>query len=65
MYKVVRRETKEMMTKQLSPSIYEYVRGLYKGSGETLGNIAAHARTFEFNMNAWIDGLEAREGPGR
>ena len=48
-----------MTTHELSPSIYGYVIGVFKGSGETLGNIAAQARTFEFNMNAWIDLLEA------
>jgi hypothetical protein len=51
-----------MTTKKLSSSVYVYVRGAYKGSGETLGNIAAQARKFESNMNAFIDGLEAREG---
>jgi len=47
---------------KLSPSIYEYVRGVYKGSGETLGNIAAHARTFELDMNAFLVDLDCREG---
>lgn len=47
-----------MNTNELSPSVYEYVRGTYKGSGETLGNIAAQARIFESNMSAWIDTLE-------
>lgn len=47
-----------MNTNELSPSVYEYVRGVYKGSGETLGNIAAQARIFELNMSAWIDMLE-------
>jgi hypothetical protein len=48
--------------KKLSLPIYEYVRGVYKGSGETLGEIASEARAFESDMNAFIDGLEAMEG---
>lgn len=51
-----------MLVHKLSPSIYEYVMGIYKGSGETLGNIAAQARQFENELNAYIDMLEAREG---
>ena len=51
------------MTKQtLSSSVYEYVRGVFKGSGETLGNIAAQARIFESDMNAWYEELENFEG---
>jgi len=50
-----------MMTHELSSSVYEYARGVYKGSGETLGNIAAQARTFESDMNAFLDGLDVRE----
>jgi hypothetical protein len=50
------------MTKQtLSSSVYEYVRRAYKGSGETLGNIAAHARRFELDMNAWYEELDRIE----
>ena len=50
------------MTQQnLSSSVYEYVRRAYKGSGETLGNIAAQARIFEAGMNAWYDMLEKLE----
>ena len=47
---------------ELSPSIYEYVRGVYKGKGLGLGEIASHARTFESDMNAFIDELVFREG---
>lgn len=57
--------TKKMWTHELSSSVYEYVRGAYKGSGETLGNIAAQARIFESGLNAWIDELEFKEGIGR
>jgi hypothetical protein len=46
---------------ELSSLVYEYVRGAYKGSGETLGNIAAQARRFESEMNAFLNELEARE----
>jgi len=42
-----------MFERILSPSVYTYVRGVYKGSGETLGNIAAQARIFESDMYAW------------
>ena len=53
------------MTPQiLSPSVYVYVRGAYKGTGKKLGEIAAHARKFESEMNAWncrLDVKEARE----
>jgi len=52
-----------MNTQQkLSPSTYDYVRGAYKGSGETLGNIAARARIFESDMNAYLDELNCMEG---
>ncbi len=50
-----------MWTHKLSSSIYEYVRGAYKGSDETLGNIAAQARRFESNMNAWYEELDRIE----
>ncbi len=50
-----------MWTHKLSSSIYEYVRGAYKGSGETLGNIAAQARRFESDMNAWYEELDRIE----
>jgi DNA-binding MarR family transcriptional regulator len=52
-----------MTTKHnLSLSIYQYVRGLYKGTGKSLGEIAAEARIFESDMNTFIDDLEAMEG---
>ena len=47
---------------KLSPSIYRYVMGIYKRSGETLGNIAAQARRFESEMGAWNEELDLREG---
>ena len=59
--KKMKEETKKMNTKKLSSSVYEYVRGVYKGSGETLGNIAAQAKLFELDMNAFLDGLDVRE----
>lgn len=49
-----------MTTKKLSLPIYEYILGVYKGSGETLGNIAAQARVFESEMNAFIDVLNSK-----
>ena len=50
-----------MWAHELSSPIYEYVQGVCKGSGETLGNIAAQARTFESEMNAWNEDLDVRE----
>lgn len=49
-----------MARQKLSPPVYKYVLRVYKGSGETLGNIAAMARRFESEMNAFIDDLESR-----
>jgi hypothetical protein len=46
----------------LSLSIYQYVRGLYKGKGKSLGEIASEARSFELDLNVWIDVLESKEG---
>lgn len=51
-----------MWTHELSLSIYEYVRGVYKGSGKSLGEIAAQAREFESEMLAWNDKLDFMEG---
>jgi hypothetical protein len=50
-----------MRSKSLTPSIFEYVMGVYKGSGKTLGEIAAQARQFEDEMNAWIETLDQME----
>jgi len=50
-----------MRTHELSPSIYEYVRGVYKGKGLGLGKIASEARSFEFDLNCWNDELNRRE----
>jgi len=44
------------------PTILRYVMGAFKGSGKTLGEVAAHARQFENEMNAWIDMVDAKEG---
>jgi hypothetical protein len=49
-------------SKKLSLPVYRYALGVYKGSGETLGNIAADARSFELDLNCWIDMLNLREG---
>jgi len=55
------KEEKEMHnSKPLTPSIYHYVRRQCKGCGKTLGEIAAQARQFEAELNAWIDGIEGR-----
>jgi hypothetical protein len=51
-----------MNNKKLSPTIYRYVLGVYKGCGKSLGEIAADARDFESDLNVYIDLLEAREG---
>jgi hypothetical protein len=48
--------------KKLSLPIYEYVRGVYKGHDKTLDEIASEARSFESDLNCWIDMIEAREG---
>jgi hypothetical protein len=47
---------------KLSSSVYRYVLGIYKGSGETLGNIAAQARSFESEMDTWNEEMNLREG---
>ena len=54
-----------MVRQPLSSSIYQYVRSVCKGSGKTLGEIAAQARKFESEMNAWLDELEVKEGMRR
>jgi hypothetical protein len=51
-----------MNNKKLSPSIYTYILGAYKGKGKALGEIASEARSFEKDLNCWIDMIEAREG---
>ena len=51
-----------MRTHELSPSIYRYVIGAYKGKGLELGEIASEARLFEFDLNCWIDRIEVMEG---
>ena len=52
-----------MNTQQkLSLPIYQYVRSIYKGKGLGLGEIASGARSFESDMNAFLDKLELREG---
>ena len=51
-----------MWTHELSSSVYKYVRSIYKGSGETLGNIAAQARRFESEMDAWNEKVDLLEG---
>jgi hypothetical protein len=57
------KEEKEMHTsKPLTPSIFQYVRRQFKGCGKTLGEIAAQARHFEAELNAWIDMVYAKEG---
>ena len=47
---------------KLSPSIYQYGIGVYKGKGKALGEIAAEARSFEADLNLWIDMIESKEG---
>jgi hypothetical protein len=55
--------TKKMNTQQkLSTPIYKYVLGVYKGCGKSLGEIASEARSFEKDLNCWIDVIEARVG---
>ena len=46
---------------KLSPSVYGYVLGVYKGTGKKLGEMAAQARIFESDMNAFLDELNCRE----
>jgi hypothetical protein len=56
------KEEKEMhSSKPLTPSIFLYVLGALKGCGKTLGEIAAQARQFENEMNAWMDVVERKE----
>ena len=45
----------------LSPSVYGYVLGVYKGTGKKLGEMAAQARIFESDMNAFLDELNCME----
>ena len=51
-----------MWTHELSSSVYKYVRNIYKGSGKTFGEVAARARRFESEMNAWNEELDSLEG---
>jgi len=51
-----------MRTHELSLPIYQYVRSIYKGKGLGLGEIASGARTFESDMNAFLDDLDLKEG---
>lgn len=48
------------MDKNLSLPIYRYVSGVYKGCGKSLGEIASEARSFEEDMNYWIDVLNSK-----
>ena len=50
-----------MEAKPLSPATFEFVLGACKGSGKSLGEIAALARTFEAELNAWLDDVDATE----
>lgn len=55
-------EVKEMQqANPLTPSIFKYVMGVLKGRGYTLGEVAAQARRFENELNAWWDGLAEME----
>jgi hypothetical protein len=51
-----------MNNKKLTPTIYTYVLGVLKGKGKSLGEIASEARSFEEDLNCWIDELEDKEG---
>ena len=51
-----------MRTHELSLSIFQYVRGVYKGKGKSLGEIASEARSFEFELNCWNEELDLLEG---
>ena len=50
-----------MSTHELSPSIFGYVMGVFKGKGKALGEIASEARSFEFDLNCWYDMIESKE----
>ena len=53
------------MEKQvLSSSVYGYVLRMSRGSGKTLGEIAAQARVFESGMYAWYGNLYKEEKRG-
>jgi hypothetical protein len=55
-------EVKEMHANTpLSPSVFTYVLGAFKGSGKNLGEVAAQARQFEAELNAWMDVVERKE----
>lgn len=50
-------------TENLSPStIKEIVRGAYKGSDKTLGEIVTLAEQYENELNAWNEKLDLMEG---
>jgi hypothetical protein len=51
-----------MRTHELTSSIYQYVVGVFKGKGKALGEIASEARSFESDLNCWIDMIESKEG---
>ena len=51
-----------MRRHDLSLSIFQYVRGVYKGQCKTLGEIASEARSFEFELNCWNEELDSLEG---
>jgi hypothetical protein len=59
----MKEETKMTTTENLSPStINEIVRGAYKDSDKTLGEIVTQAQQYELELNAWIDMIEVAEG---
>lgn len=51
-----------MRTHNLSLPIFQYVRGVYKGQGKALGEIASEARSFESDLNCWNEKLDLKEG---
>jgi hypothetical protein len=57
----MKEKTKKMWTHKLSSPVYKYVRNIYKGSGKTFGEVAAQARRFESEMDAWSEDLDLRE----
>jgi hypothetical protein len=50
----------ENQRKPVDPSVYREVKLAYKGSGQTLGELAAQTRQVEHELNAFYERIDAR-----
>lgn len=48
-------------TEDLSPSTIQFVAGVYKDGGMTLGEAVTQGIQYEEEQNAWIDMIESKE----